>query len=190
LALRSGEHHSVRDNVLAHFLGWVIVFDLYREVGELDWRRLLERFQETPDSLREARRRMRRTLDGETPVGWLEERLVSEDVAVRLAAARGTWKLHSLEVLDLLLDSIPVEPDTEVRASLAVNALATAGQVDHGRRTQRRLWRTVLPILREAELPGPGETSALRTLYRAYRFGSERYDTQAALERLERFWEE
>ena len=45
-------------------------------------------------------------------------------------------------------------------------------------------------MLREAELPNPGETSALRTLYRAYRFGSKRYDTQAALERLERFWEE
>ncbi len=190
LTLRSGEPHSVRDNVLVHFLGWAVVFDLYRELGVLDWRRLLERFQAASDPVAEARRRLRRTLDEATPVGWLEERLESEDVAVRLAAARGTWKLHSLEVLWLTLAAIPGETDIEVRASLAVNALAAAGQVEHGRRTQRRLWRTLLPVLREAELPGPGETSALRTLYRAYRFGSERYDTQAALERLERFWEE
>jgi len=190
LALRSSVEHSVRDNVLVHFLGWAIVFDLHRETGELDWRTLLARFEAARDPAAEAHRRLRRTLDDSTPLAWLEERLASEAVAVRLAAARGTWKLHSLEVLELLLDALRDEPDVEVRASLAVNALAAAGELEHEHRTRHRLWRTLLPVLREAVLPDPGETSALRTLHRAYRYGEGEYDVEAALGRLERFWEE
>lgn len=190
LELRSGTEHSVRDNVLVHFLGWAIVFDLYREAGVLDWTALLARFRSAPDPVDEACRRLSRTLEGGTPTAWLEERFASEEVAVRLAAARGTWKLESAESLELLLDAVHTEPDVEVRACLAVNALAAAGQLDHGRWLQRRQWHNLLPVLREAELPDPGETSALRTLYRAYRYGGAEYDTEAALERLERFWEE
>ncbi len=75
-------------------------------------------------------------------------------------------------------------------ACLAVNALATAGQIRLGRRQSGWMWRTVFPVLRLTELEDPDETSALRTLYRAYRYGNSRYDTQAALERLDRFWED
>ena len=82
------------------------------------------------------------------------------------------------------------EDDPEVQACLAVNALATAGQVRLGRRQSWWMWKTVFPVLRLTELDDPDETSALRTLYRAYRYGNSRYDTQAALERLDRFWED
>jgi len=189
LEVSSGESHSVRDNVLVHFVGWAIVFDLYREVGELDWRKLLAHYRSEGDTLAQARRRLDRTLDDETPSEWLE--LLKEgDTGQRLAASRGTWKLHSRGIQRILLRSLRNEEDAEVQASLAVNALATAGQVRLDRRQSGWMWRAIFPVLRTAELEDPDETSALRTLYRAYRYGNSRYDTQAALDRLSRFWED
>lgn len=189
LQVTARDDHSSRDNVLVHFLGWAIVFDLYREQGDLDWQRMLDRFHAAPDPVREARRRLERTLDEDTPLAWLE-RLRDPHPAVRLAAARGTWKLHSRNALTLLTRALRNEDDPEVQAALAVNALATAGQTRLRRRQEGWMWRTVFPVLRDTELTVAEETSALRTLYRAYRYGSRRYDTQAALARLDRFWEE
>ncbi|MCB9914148.1 MAG: HEAT repeat domain-containing protein [Planctomycetes bacterium] len=189
LAVRAGDDHSARDNVLVHFLGWTVVFDLYREYGTLDWQHLLEHFRQAPDPVAEARRRMEHTLADATPLEWLA-RLQDPSPAVRLAAARGTWKLHSAEVHALLVQAIFTEEDPEVRASLAVNALATASQTRLRRRQEGRMWRAVLPVLRDTQLPDPDESSALRTLYRAYRSGSRNYDAQGALARLHRFWEE
>lgn len=189
LEVSSGEAHSVRDNVMVHFVGWAIVFDLYREVEVLDWRLLLERFRRAGSPLAEARRRLDRTLEAETPERWLQ-RLEDADPGVRMAAARGTWKLHSRDIQQVLLRALKQEEDPEVQASLAVNALATAGQVRVGGRQSGWMWRAIFPVLRMTELEDPEETSALRTLYRAYRYGNSRYDTQAALERLGRFWED
>lgn len=189
LQVTARDDHSSRDNVLVHFLGWAIVFDLYREQGDLDWQRMLDRFHAATDPVREARRRLERTLDEDTPLAWLE-RLRDPHPAVRLAAARGTWKLHSRNALTLLTRALRNEDDPEVQAALAVNALATAGQTRLRRRQEGWMWRTVFPVLRDTELTVAEETSALRTLYRAYRYGSRRYDTQAALARLDRFWEE
>jgi hypothetical protein len=189
LVVTSGQSHSVRDNVLVHFVGWAIVFDLYREVGELDWRKLLAHFRAGGAALVEARRRLDRSLADETPTKWLE-RLADPDPGRRLAAARGTWKLHSRDIQGVLLRALRDEQDPEVQASLAVNALATAGQVSVGRRQSGWMWRAIFPVLRLTELEDAEETSALRTLYRAYRYGNSRYDTQAALERLGRFWED
>jgi hypothetical protein len=155
----------------------------------LDWQLLLERFESAPDPVAEARLRLDRTIDDDTPKEWLA-RLRDPDPAVRLAAARGTWKLHSRSVHSLLLDVLGSEVNPEVQASLAVNALATAGQTQLRRRQEGWMWRRVFPVLRDTELPDESETTALRTLYRAYRYGGRRYDTQAALGRLDRFWEE
>ena len=189
LEVTARDDHSSRDNVLVHFIGWAIVFDLYRELGVLDWELMLAHFNSAPDPVREARRRLERTIDDETPLAWLE-RLEDPRPATRFAAARGTWKLHSPEVLVLLTRAVRTEEDPEVRASMAVNVIATAGKTRLGRRREYWMWRTLRPVLRDTELDIPEETSALRTLYRAYRYGSRRYDTQAALARLDRFWEE
>ena len=189
LQLSSRADHSVRDNVLVHFVGWAIVFDLYRELGVLDWRALLALYNEAPDPALEARTRFLRTLQDSTIKEWLK-RLHDEDPGVRFATSRGTWKLHSRDAMGGLLARLRRERDPEVRASIAVNALATAGQVNLGRRQTGWMWRSVFPVLRKTILNSSEETSALRTLYRAYRTGNSRYDTQAALERLDRFWED
>jgi hypothetical protein len=189
LEVTARDSHSVKDNVLVHFLGWALVFDLYREVGELDWPLLLARFQEADDPVADARLRLDRTLDRRTPIEWLK-RLDDPDPAVRLATARGTWKLHSNDVLVMQLRALREEENPEVQAALAVNALATAGQTRLRRRQEGWMWRTVFPVLRDTELTSEDETAALRTLYRAYRYGRRGYDTQAALGRLDRFWEE
>ncbi|MFT7670774.1 MAG: hypothetical protein ACI8X5_003487 [Planctomycetota bacterium] len=189
LTVTSGDSHSVRDNVLVHFIGWAIVFDLYREVGELDWRKLLELHEANPDALADARQRLDSTLGDKSPEKWLS-RLSSEIPGVRLACTRGTWKLHSRSIQGMLLGALRDETDPEVQAALAVNALATAGQIRLGRRQTGWMWARVYPVLRQTKLEDPEETSALRTLYRAYRYGNSRYDTQAALDRLSRFWED
>jgi hypothetical protein len=180
----------LRDNVLMHFVGWAVVFDLYRELGVLDWEVLLERFREAPDPLAEARRRIENTTREDTPVEWLEQQLAQEDPGRRMAAAKGTWKLYSNAVVSRLLRRLRHETDAEVRVTLAVNALASASETRLSWRQRGRLWRSILPVLEEADLPDESERTALRSLYRSYRYGTRNYDTQAALGRLSRFWEE
>lgn len=189
LKIRPDAEHSVRENVLLHFVGWAVVFDLYREVGVLDWRALLERFRSAPDPVDEARQRMARTLDPRTPFDWLDSR---RDAAPgpRLAAFKGIWKLHAPEIAERMLGELDLERDPEVRAALAVNVIATAGHVMLPTGLQTRMWHSILPTLRDAELPVPSERAALRALYRAYHYGGGKSAAQSALEELARFWDE
>ncbi len=189
LAIRAEHDHSVPENVLVHFVGWAIVFDLARESGSLEWRDWLELFRAAPDPLAEARRRLARTLDERTPLEWLE-RLADPDPSVRLAAAKGTWKLRSRAVVGRLTEALRREDDPEVRVGLAVNALATAGEMRLGWRLERQLWPHVLAALRDAELADPTERAAARALHAAYsRFDGSR-GTREPLAALARFWQE
>ena len=189
LSIRAENDHTVHENVLVHFVGWAIVFDLARETGSLDWQVWYERFNAAPDALAEARRRLDRTLDEETALDWLT-RLKDPDPAVRLAAAKGTWKLRSRTVALRLVDTLRREKDPEVRVGLAVNALATAGEMRLGWRLERQLWPHVLAALRDADLADPEEQAAATALHAAY----ARYDgsrgTREPLARLSRFWQE
>lgn len=189
LDIRASDDHTVRENVLVHFVGWAIVYDLYRETGSLDADALLAHFGPERDQLYEARKRLNRTLSDETPVTWME-RMSSEDVGVRFATAKGTWKLASSSVVRALLRSLRDETDDEVRVAIAVNCLAAAGERRLGRRTEGWMWGAILPIMREAPLADEAEREALESLYRAYRRGRSRVDTQEALNALSRFWQE
>lgn len=188
LDLTASDTSSVRDNVLVHFVGWAIVFDLYRETGEIDWRAWLERF-DGPNRLEEARRRLDRTLALDTELDWLS-RLASPDAGVRLATAKGTWKLRSADVLDRLLGALEREGDQEVRVALAINALATAGELSLSWRRAQRVDRLVRTALRNTRLEDPGEQEALVALHQAYRGGGDEGRAQESLEKLARFWEE
>ena len=187
LALRASDACSVRDNVLVHFVGWAIVFDLYRETGALDWRAWYERFDHGAP-VQDARRRLAASLAAGTVDAWLAH-LSDPDPGRRVAAAKGTWKLRSLPAFERLVEALEAETDEEARVALAVNALAAAGEVSAPWGTRRRLDRAVQVVLREARLADPDEERALRELERAYR----RFDgqqAQRALEGLARFWEE
>ena len=48
----------------------------------------------------------------------------------------------------------------------------------------------VRSALSTAELQDPGEQQAVLDLYGAYRNGTDKHTAQAALQRLDRFWEE
>ncbi|MDP6408158.1 MAG: hypothetical protein QGI46_02155 [Planctomycetota bacterium] len=190
LEITPDRDHSLRENVLVHFIGWAVVFDLYRELGVLDWDVLMARFLEADDPVAEARRRIENTTRSETPVEWIEQRFASEDPGERMAAAKGSWKLYSNAAVSRLLRRLRRENDPDVRVALAVNALASASETQLSWRQRGRLWRSILPVFEEADLPDEGERTALRSLYRSYRYGTKNYDTQAALGRLARFWEE
>jgi len=185
LRIRASDRTSVKDNVMVHFVGWAVVFDLYRETGRIDWELWRARF-DFDDQLADAHRRMLRTLAPHTPLEWLE-RLDDPDRRVRLAAAKGTWKLRSRAVLERLLDALEIETDPEVRVGLAVNALAAAGEV---RISGQRWWRAVFEALANAELQDPEEARAIADLYQAYRWQQDKDEARDALSRLTRFWEE
>lgn len=190
LEISAGEPHTVRENVLVHFVGWAIVFDLHRETGHTDPDLLLMHFRHGGDPVTQARERLENTLADETPVEWME-RLKSSHADVRMATAKGSWKLVSRAVLTKLLRALEDEEDDEVRVTIAVNCLAIAGERRLGWRTDAWMWRSIFPVLRDAQLADREEQDALRTIYRAYRRGgSDRDQTQAALNTLSRFWEE
>lgn len=189
MTIQASDDHTVRENVLVHFLGWAIVYDLYRETGSLDADYLLEHFGERDHWVINARKRLNRTLSDETPVAWME-RMSSDDPAVRFATAKGTWKLASSAVVRSLLSSLRDETDDEVRVAIAVNCLAAAGERRLGRRTEGWMWGAILPIMREAPLADEAERESLQNLYSAYRRGRSRVDTQESLNGLSRFWQE
>lgn len=188
LSLEASDRSDVRDNVLVHFVGWAVVFDLYRESGgRVEWRRWLEELEAAP--VGEIRRRIERSLATSTLNAWLG-RLEHPDPAVRLATAKGLWKLRSRRVLAGLLRSVELEPDPEVRVGLAVNLLAAAGELSLSWRRWREVEGAVRGALRAASLADPREQRAANDLYRAYRRGNESSVAQTALEGLARFWEE
>lgn len=187
LALHAADGSDSRENVLVHFLGWAIAFDLMRETGSIDAHAWIQRYQRGI-ALGEARQRLQRTLEPATIDAWLE-RLKDEDPKVRAATAKGVWKLRSPRVLDRLLSALEKETDTDAKVALGLNALACAGETTLSSSQQGRMWRTVWPKLRRLELADPGEKEALQRLMRSFRFGSSRA-AQAPLEGLRRFWAE
>jgi len=181
------ESTSVRDNVLVHFVGWAIVFDLYRESGAFDWRAWQKRYGAKID-LAEARRRLERSTSTDVESEWLK-RLSSPDRSVRLATAKGVWKLRSSEAITALLDALDREEDGELKVSFAVNTLAAAGEMKIGWELQDRLWRTVWPVLKRCKLDDVLEQSSLKNLLQSFRWRSN-VSSQQALEGLRRFWAE
>lgn len=188
LTLEPGVAHDMRTNVLVHFLGWSIVFDLYRESGGLDWERWNERYSDGI-SVVEARRRMNRTLSENCPREWLE-RLKDPNPAVRLASAKGLWKLRSRDVATQLMNALRKEEHPEVAASLMVNMLATAGDVYIGRRNRWRMRSMVRRVLRDPQVDDIKERQALRTLYEEYFYEQAPERSRQAVKDLARFLEE
>lgn len=187
LAMRPSEDEDVRENVLVHFVGWAIVFDLHRESGAFDWRAWAE--HEAPTmSVAEARERITRTLSESTEMEWLE-RLSDDDPAVRIAAAKGMWKLRSRKVVETLLDALENEEDPETRVALAINVLAAAGEMRLSGRLSGRMWRACWPVVKNGELADPAENAALEELHRSFRWRGG-VDSQRALDGLKRFWAE
>lgn len=187
LDVRAEDGTDARENVLVHFVGWAIVFDLYRTEGGLrfeDWRGRYRRGIE----LGEARQRLERSISTATQESWLQ-RLQHPDRRVRLAVSKGLWKLESREAMEALVDRLELEQDPEVKASLAINALSMAGETRVGRDLSRRMWRMTSPALRTLELPDAAETKALRDLYKSFRWDSG-VSSKTALEGLRRFWGE
>lgn len=188
LELRSDREHSVRDNVLLHFVGWAIVYDAQRADPSGDWQAWLARFSGAggPEAARAA---LARTLADETPLEALAL-LDAPERGVRLAAARGSWKLGRPDVFDRLHRALVAERDNEVRVALAVNLIAGAGDSSIGEQRWWRARRDVVRALRESELADPAERDAVQRLVRVYRGRSGPRDAGIALAALRRFWEE
>ena len=183
----SDEPMGVRENVLAHLVGWALVFDLWRETRSDDWRTWLEAFDwERP--LVDAQRRLDRILSPTVPAGWLRARLASPSQPVRLAALRGAWKLAAPETGSVLLAALEMEQDPEVQASLAVNLRASGTALAPEPRALQEAHSAAREALERVQLPQPDEAGAARALCRSLRGGPG--DPDAALEGLRRFWDE
>jgi len=194
LSIDARDDYDARENLLVHFVGWAIVFDLRRDLPDATWRGWLEAYREGArlhGGLREARRRLDRTLSWQTHLQWLN-RLDAPSPSVRLAAAKGVWKLESRSAIDRLLDRLEIEEHPEVRFALALNCMLATGEMRLGRERWWRMRRLVFPTLRDPELDATDERAAARSLYEAMnRWSPEnRASLQAAIEHLARFWEE
>lgn len=107
-----------------------------------------------------------------------------------MATAKGLWKLRSRAVLDKLVDAMRREVDPQVRAGLAINALAAAGEISISWRHWRYLREAVEQAMRGVVMSNPLEQEALSKLMGSY---SQQGEEQAALEAmrgLSRFWQE
>jgi hypothetical protein len=187
LALHAGDPATPRENVLAHFVGWAIVFDLYREAGRIEWRTWRERFDRGLP-LAEARTRLERSIAPGAALAWIE-RLHDPRREVRMATAKGLWKLRSVEIATKLLEALEHEDDAEVKVSLAINLLACAGEIRLPEPLTGRLWRTAWPTLRRASLDDETEQAGVEELLRSFRSRSGR-SSQEPLQKLRRYWAE
>jgi len=187
LKLAAADESSVRENVLVHFIGWAIVFDLARESGDLAWKEWFTRYRRGISS-EEARERIERAISGAAEADWLK-RLQDPNRDVRLSTAKGLWKLRSRGAVTALLDAIEDEQDAEVKVALAINALAAGGDVRLGDEARERFWPTVWPTLRRGQLSDANEQAALKSLYLSYRRRTQ-ITSQQALEGLRRYWAE
>lgn len=190
LALSAEQDYSSRDNLLVHFVGWAIVFDLARELPDGTHTAWLARFESGAKQngvVAEARRRLESSLAPETTSAWLA-RLSDESPGVRLAAAKGLWKLRDPKAIDALIAAVAHEEDSEVKLALGLNALLSVGEMRVSRRTWRDLWRKVMPAIAGIELSDHEEGPALREFLRGMR--GRGGNTQAGLDALARFWEE
>jgi hypothetical protein len=187
LSLGASDPASPRENVLAHFVGWAIAFDLYREEGRIDWQGWRKRYEKGL-ALAEARKRLDRTLDPATSLAWMD-RLRDPRREIRLATAKGVWKLRSTAIATALLEALEDEKDPEVRVGFAINLLACAGEARLPDVLTGRLWRAAWPALRRADLVDPAESRAARDLVHSFRFRSNQ-SSQEPLLALRRFWAE
>lgn len=191
LELDSMSTSSVRENVLAHLIGWALVFDLWRETRSDDWHTWRAAFDwEHP--VQDAQRRLNRVLSEPVPGEWLRARLASSNRGVRLAALRGSWKLASPEVGAILLGALELEKDPEVQVALAVNLLASGGHVAADGSGLLHIHECARKTLSQSSLPTPSEALAVRTLVLALEDTAPGESAQAgaALEGLRRFWDE
>ncbi len=189
LTINANVSHSVRDNVLVHFVGWAILFDCLRECDGFEWELWLDEYNSAEDPFAWARTHLDRALEESTMLDWML-RVEAEDPATRLATARGCWKLGDERVVNLLLDQLENEEDDEVKVCLVVNAMASMGRGDISSRTERRLWSSGLRALRNVELPVKDEDEAVRELFRSYVRWGRRRSRQRSFDRLERYWSE
>jgi len=194
LALHARDEYDARENLLVHFLGWAIVFDLAREAPNahwLEWKTTFERESAQSGAVRAARVRLERVLGEATTTSWFE-RLKSAEPAVRLATAKGLWKLRDVRAIDSLLAALEREEQPELRVAFALNLLLASAEVRVGRTRWNRLAAVVFPTLREGQLSDEREERALRDVYA----GLRRWDSgrtrgaQSALAELARLWEE
>ncbi len=194
LALHARDEYDARENLLVHFLGWALVFDLAQQAPQadwLEWKRTFEQHAAEIGAVTAARERLERVLGDATVVGWLQ-RLREPAPGARLAAAKGLWKLRDVRVIDAMLDALEREQDGELRVALALNILLASGETRVGRTRWNRLASLVFPILRESKLADPREDKALRDVYASMRRWDSRRtrSTQDALDDLARLWEE
>jgi hypothetical protein len=194
LLLSASDDYDSRQNLLVHFVGWAIVFDLAREAPDARWQEWLASFGREARArglLPAARARIAATLGEGTEMAWLE-RLGSDEPSVRLAATKGLWKLRSVAVVDRMLEALEDERHPEVRAALALNVLLATSETRLGRSRWNRVSSLVFPALREVELADARENAALREVYQSMRRWDSRRNrsSQEALEDLARLWEE
>jgi len=190
LALTARDDHSVRENLLVHFLGWSIVFDLAHEDPGGDWRDWYQRFQADEAPIEQARERMARSLAPTTLERWVELHLASPDPARRLAVSRGLWKVADRGLLRLLIEALEDERDPEVRLGLAVNLLAGAGSLSLSWGDWSQLRPRILAALDGIEVPDELERAAAADLLSAYELGRNEGRSRQAFAQLERYWEE
>lgn len=188
LAIQSTDRVSVRDNVLVHFLGWAVVFDFYRETGSLECDKWLDEL-DGGTRVDEIQRRLRRTLNPLTEDQWIE-RLGDSDPGVRMATAKGLWKLRSRMVLDTLVEAMRHEDEPQVRAGLAINALAAAGEISISWKHWRYVRTAVEQALQGVVLNDPLEQAALLKLRDSYNQRGKEQIALDALRGLSRFWQE
>jgi hypothetical protein len=188
IAIQSTDHVSVRDNVLVHFLGWAVVFDFYREARSMEYSEWLAELGRG-DPVDEIHRRLQRTLNPASEHAWIK-RLGDPDPGVRFATAKGLWKLRSRAVLDKLVDAMRREIDPQVRAGLAINALAAAGEISISWRHWRYLREAVGQAMQGVVMSDPLEQAALSKLMRSYSQKGEEQAALDALRGLSRFWQE
>ena len=193
LELSASDRYDARENLLVHFVGWALVFDLVRETPDGAWRDWLANWKAgvaREGLLQHARLRLERSLDEEATQAWLV-RLKDPAPQVRFAAAKGLWKLRSIGALESLIEALAVETDSETKACLALNALLCSTEMRVGRSRWRKLVESAFPVLKAPGLADPVEDGAMRELYEAMRWSRTRVRTASeCLGDLERFWEE
>jgi hypothetical protein len=187
LAIRVSDSHSVEDNLMVHFVGWALVFDLYREDPTGSWRNWLARMEANPE---DARMRLNRSIDEEGVRQWLKTRFDDENPAVRQAAARGVWRIGDALSLQLLSSALRKEQDMAVVATLTINILAAAGE---GRFAGMGRWNGLrLPLMKLREEPFEDATErwASRRLLAGYQGYAGSEAIREAFEILSSYWQE
>ncbi len=190
MQLSASEKCSSRDNLLVHFVGWALVFDLSREMPDANIRTWLAHFRSAAERrtlLVETRERIARSISPETIAAWLE-RLKDPSPGVRLATTKGLWKLRSQAAVDAMVDGMQTETDVQVRLALGLNALLAAGEMRVERKTWRDLWRKVVPAMGDLALKDESERPSLNQFLGGLR--GRGGNTQSGLDGLARYWEE